>query len=174
MVGIGKCLNRAVIRNSNGLMSPFHGAAYDIFHIRHPVHITHFCMTMKFYPPFRPGIHPMLSEIGNFLDPLHTSDGQLTVKTVNRSNTPDFNKHSLFYCGIYLLHLIISRKHFHNNSVGEVRQFHHNDGLFPADLSGLQVLDLTAHRHLAHLTGDLFQRDGILLKITSYQNIRVV
>ena len=38
----------------------------------------------------------------------------------------------------------------------------------------VQALDLTAHSHLSHLSGDLVQRDRFLLKIPSDQHIRMV
>ena len=58
MIGIREGLCHAVIRNSNGGMAPVVGAPHDVFHLRHPVHIAHLRMTVKFHTFCRTQVFP--------------------------------------------------------------------------------------------------------------------
>ncbi len=81
-----------MICNGNGRMSPLISTFHQRFGIGYTIHIAHFRMTVKLHPLLRAGVHSVTAEIGDFLNSGDGSDSQLTVKTVNSSNTFDLQK----------------------------------------------------------------------------------
>ena len=58
MIRLRECLRHPVVCDGDGRMPPVMGALYDIFHIRHAVHITHLRMAVELYPFQRAEILP--------------------------------------------------------------------------------------------------------------------
>ena len=75
MVGIRESLHHSVVSNGNGLVPPVMSAFYDGFYIRYPIHITHFCMTVKLHPLFRRSVLPGNGKIRYLSDSCNRADG---------------------------------------------------------------------------------------------------
>ena len=96
VVRIRECLHNTVIRDGNRLMSPGFCPVYDVFYIGNAVHVTHFCVTVKFHSFFRPGIQPRFAEILDLFDAKHRTDAKLSVKPVDCRHATDLQKCSGF------------------------------------------------------------------------------
>lgn len=76
MVGIGKRLYHAMIRDGNRRMSPLISPLHDILGFRYPVHIAHFGMAVQLHPFAHAVIHTAVCEIADFLDAYDGTYGQ--------------------------------------------------------------------------------------------------
>ena len=87
MIGIGKRLHIAVVGDRDRLVSPFHGALYDILDIRYTVHIAHLVVAVQLHTLLRRCIHADRCKIRDLLDADDRADRKVTVKLVDRSDT---------------------------------------------------------------------------------------
>ena len=87
MIGIGKCLNDAMVCNGNRRMPPLIGPLDQIFCIGHAVHITHLRMTMELHPFLLTVVHPAHRKITDLFHTCNRTYRQFIVKPVNSGHT---------------------------------------------------------------------------------------
>ena len=155
-------------------MSPFVCLLYNIFYLRYSIHIAHFGMTVKLYTLLWPGIHTSGAEITDFLDSYYRADGQLTVKTINGSDTFQLHKSTFFQILCQLRYLFRCKENLHRNGICEVRNIHHNNGLLISDISGLQCTDTSTDDHFSHFPFNGTDLDSLFVNISSVDHIRII
>ena len=96
------------------------------------------------------------------------------VKTVQGRHPFELHKAACGNPAPQFFQLLISGKHFYMDGIGKIRHGQGYNGTLPADLTLLHVEDLAADGNLSHLLDDLLQRNGLILKITPVEHIRVV
>ena len=170
MVSVCETLYDAMIRNGNCRVSPIMRPLYNLRHIRDAIHITHFGMTVKFYPLLHRFVFPYCRKILNFLNAIHRTYGKLSVISVNRRDPFDFQKSTR----LNLWQHLIFHKHFHHNGIGKIRHRIHENGFFSPDFPGLKTNHLTTDCNLTHLTGYAFQLNRCIIKISSENHIWII
>ena len=154
-------------------MSPLIRALYKSLRLCYTVHITHLGMAVKLHALLWASVHSGASEIRYLFDSGNRTDCQLTVKTINRGNTFDFQESSLFNMFLDLRYLLITQKHLNCNGVCEISNRKDQDRFFVSDFPGFQIHYLTAYYNLAHLLYNILQRNRFVLEISSIYNIRI-
>ena len=87
MVRVRESLYIAVVRDGNRLVSPLHGAFYNILDIRDAIHIAHLRMAVQLHALLRAGVCTCGRKIRNLFDADHRTDRKLTVELVDRRHT---------------------------------------------------------------------------------------
>ena len=81
-----------MVRNGNGLVSPFIGSFYDILCFGDTIHITHLGVTMKLYSLSCCRVHTTGSKVRNLLYAGNRTNSQLMVELIHHADTFDFYK----------------------------------------------------------------------------------
>ena len=96
MIGVRISLHHTMIRYGYGPVAPLVGAFYNVLHFGHPVHITHFGMTMKLHSLMRRSVHTGRGKIRRLLNPHKGPYGNLMVKFIQGCHSLDFHKSTRF------------------------------------------------------------------------------
>ena len=151
MIRHRECLGNSVICNSNSRMSPVMRPFHNIIYLRHPIHITHLCMTVKLHTLDRTQIFSWHSKISDFFDSGHGLNGKFPIELINCRNAFNFYKGSFLQLTQNFRELVISSKHFYCNGVGKVCHRKNNNRLFIPYFPCLETDYLTVNRNLSHL-----------------------
>ena len=174
MIGIGKPLHHTMIGDRNRRVPPVMCSLYQIFCLGNTIHIAHLGMAVKLHAFFRILVFSCYTEIRSFADSGYRTNGQLSIKFINRRNSFDFQKYTLFNLRKQIRELVIAGKHLDHDRVGKVGHGKHDDCLFVPDLTGIKADHLSPESNLTHLSGNRLQLDRHIVKVPSIDYVRVI
>ena len=137
-------------------------------------HIAHLGMAVKLHAFFRILVFSCYTEIRSFADSGYRTNGQLSIKFINRRNSFDFQKYTFFNLRKQIRELVIAGKHLDHDRVGKVGHGKHDDCLFVPDLTGIKADHLSPESNLTHLSGNCLQLDRHIIKVPSIDYVRVI
>ena len=174
MVGIGKALYHTMVSDCNRRVSPVMCPFNKILRLGNPVHVAHLGMTVKLHSLFRILVFSCHTEVRRFADSGYGSDGQFSVKFINRCNTLYFQKYPFFNFCKQIRKLVVSGKHLNHDRIGKVGYGKHDDRLFIPDLTGIETDHLPAEGDFTHLPGNCLQLDRHIVKVPPIDYIRII
>ena len=174
MIRLRESLHHSVVGNGNGFMSPLIGSFDNGFRVGNSVHVAHLGMAVKFHSFLRAVVHTAVLKAGDLLDPYYGTDRQFTVIPVNGGNPFQFNESFHLHSLQDLLYLVVSGKDLYSDRVGKICNRKDDNGLLIPDLSGLQGHNLSPDTDLPHFCLDTFQRNDLILKVSSIEHIRII
>ena len=175
MICIRERLYISVVCDGDGLVSPFHGTFDDVFDIGNTIHITHFCMAVQFHTFHRTGVHTGRYKGRDFFNTNDRTDGQLTVKPVNRCYTFDLQKCTFRNTAIFdFIQILIFTEHFYHDRIGKVGNGKHQNRFLTTDRALIHRQNLSTNDNFSHLSHDLFDTDCFFVKISTVYHIRII
>ena len=174
MVCLGKRLHASVVRQGQRRHAPGFCPFQKGRRVGHAVHIAHLGMTVQLHSLFIGVIHTRHREIRDLFDPCHGPDGQLMVETVQNRHAFYFHKSACLNLLFQFRKLIVLCKHFHMDRIGKIGNRQCQDRPLPADLPLVDLQNPAADGHFSHLFDHLFQRHGLIIKITPVQYVGIV
>ncbi len=174
MIRIRKCLDAAMIRDRERLVSPLLCALDDILDIGHAVHVAHLRVAVQLHALSDAVVHARYREIRYLYHTDDRTDREFPVKRVVDRDALQFQECTDLQIPRQLRKLLIMYEHLDLDRIREICDLEAYDRPLIADLAGLQRTYLTPDRDFTHLAPDLLDADTLILKIPAINDIGIV